>query len=466
MKFFKRFSFRGKIDKSKARKQQFIAQKISRRYCFSAVSLFALQSVVASLGALELVIPDLPSPIPFEYGRAIHLALAVLWPLIGTMGMVYFFTTAELNREIYSPRLARWQYWMVMFFGIGVFSTLALGIGNGREYLEGIPVLYVGICISLVLASYNLVRTLLTDKRNITPAAATMTVGVIFLMLLLLPNTITFSNPITDEATKFWVVHLWEEMAFELTSAGFIATYFIVSGLAPRREVEKWLYLEAVLAVVGGLYGTGHHYYWIGFPAVWLVLGSLVSLVEIIPVGMLVRMTYKGLKSTKIRSNREKLTLWLLLSSVFHHITGASLLGLFLTVPWINLYTHGTYITSGHAHLALFGSLGFAVLAGCYYILSQGSEPTRKGYKGGVLAVILLNSGLIIMSSALLVAGFMETYFWRILGMDFMHVRFILNPYLIIRALGGAIFTLGDLLLSWRIFKAWQATRSYRQPKN
>ncbi|EGW36978.1 cbb3-type cytochrome c oxidase subunit I [Desulfosporosinus sp. OT] len=459
MKLLKWFSFRGKGDKSIARKQQFIAQKISRRYCFSAVSFFALQSVVALLGSLDLVIPDLPSPIPFEFGRAIHLGLADLWPLIGTMGMVFFFTTAELNREIYSPRLARWQYWIVMLFSVSIFGTLALRIGNGREFLEGMPIFYVGICLALALASYNLIRTLLTDKRNITPASATMTVGIIFLFLLLLPNTITYRNPITDEVTKFWVVHLWEEMAFELTSAGFIATFYVVSGLAPRAQVEKWLYLEASMAVVGGFYGTGHHYYWIGFPAVWLAVGSLVSVVEVIPVGMLAIMTYKGLKSVKVRSNREKLTLWLLLSSVFYHLTGASLLGLFITIPWVNLYMHGTYVTSGHAHLALFGSLGFVVLAGCYYILSRGSEPTLKGYKRGVLAVCLLNGGLITMASALLVAGFMETYFWRILGMDFMEVRLLINPYLIMRVLGGAMFTLGNLLLSWRIFKAWQTTK-------
>ena len=460
MKLFKWFSFTGKVDKSISHKQQFLVQKISRRYCFSATILFALQSIVALLGSLDLVIPDLPSPIPYEYGRAIHLALAELWPLIGTMGMVYYFTTAELNREIFSPRLALWQYWIVMIFSLSIFGTLALRIGNGREFLEGVPIFYVGICLALALASYNLIRTLLTDKKNITPAVATMTAGIIFLLLLLLPNTITFSNPITDEATKFWVVHLWEEMAFELTSAGFIATYYVVSGLAPRTQVEKWLYLEAVLAVVGGLYGTGHHYYWIGFPPIWLVLGSLLSLVEVIPVGMLAYMTYKGLKSTKVRSKREKLTLWLLLSSVFYHITGASLLGLFITIPWINLYMHGTYVTSGHAHLALFGTLGFAVLAGCYYVLSRGSEPTLKGYRVGVLAVILLNSGLITMGSALLVAGFMETYLWRILGMDFMQVSLIINPYLIVRVMGGAMFALGDLLLSWCILKAWQATRS------
>jgi nitric oxide reductase subunit B len=100
------------------------------------------------------------------------------------------------------------------------------------------------------------------------------------------------------------------------------------------------------------------------------------------------------------------------------------------------------------------------VLAGCYYILSSGSEPTPKGYKAGVLAILLLNVGLLTMSSALLVAGLLQTYLWRVLGMDFMQVSSLLNPYLIIRVLGGSMFVLGDLLLSWRIFDAWRKTRS------
>lgn len=439
--------------------QQFKAQVISRRYCLTAVGLFAFQGMFALMGSLDLVIPDFPSPIHFEFGRAIHLALAEFWPLTGTMGIVYFFTTSELNKEIYSPRLARWQFWLLLIFAFGIFGTLALRIGNGREYLEGLPVFYLGICLALAIAAYNLIRTLLASKQQITPAATIMTVGVVFLLLLLLPNTIGYENPVADEAVKFWVVHLWEEMAFELTTAGFTAGFFLFSGLASKSQVEKWLYLEASTAVIGGLYGTGHHYFWIGFPAFWLVLGTLTSVVEIVPVGMLVHMTYKGLKNRKIGTNRDKLTLWLLLSSLFYHVTGASLLGLLITIPWVNLYMHGTFVTSGHAHLALFGSLGFLVLAGCYYILSLGSEPTPQKYLAGVVAVLLLNGGLVTMGMALLAAGFLESYLLGVLGMDFMQVRLLINPYLLLRAIGGAMFALGDLWLFGRMFEAWRQTR-------
>lgn len=68
----------------------FGGQAISRRYALLACILFAVQGFVAVLGAISLVVPDLPSPVPYEYGRSVHLGLATCWPLVGTMGMVYF----------------------------------------------------------------------------------------------------------------------------------------------------------------------------------------------------------------------------------------------------------------------------------------------------------------------------------------------------------------------------------------
>lgn len=439
--------------------QTFTGQQIARRYCLAAALLFGIQGMVALLGATDLIIPDLPSPIPFEYGRSIHLGLAVLWPLIGTMGMVYFAIVKEIGSDIYSLKLARWQFWLVLFFSLAIYGSLAIRIGNGREYLEGLPVLYGGICLSLALAAFNLFQTIRKSGR-ITPPAIVMVSGITFLLFFLLPNTFNYTNPVTDEAVKFWVVHLWEELAFELTTTGFIAMFFKMSGLASEQDIEKWLYLEVTLTVTTGFFGTGHHYYWIGFPQLWIFVGFVFSLFQLVPVGLLIHMSYKGLKKRPVRSRRVKFTLWLMMSSLFYHVTGSSLLGFLITVPWINLYMHGTFITSAHAHLALFGTLGFLVLSGCYYVLSKNTEPTPVQYRNGVIAVLLLNTGLLVMSLALMIAGFLQTYLWRYLGMDFMQVELQLKPYLILRAAGGVLFTSGDLLLVWRLYSAWRVSKN------
>ncbi len=445
------------------RQRLFPVQQIAGWYCLAAVLLFGVQGIVALIGATDLIIPDLPSPIPLEYGRAMHLGLAIFWPFIGTTGMVYYFMVEELGRDIFSLKLVRWQFWLVLISVLSILASLALRVGNGREYLDGLPVFYVGICLGLALGSYNLIRTLLQSRvSGITPAAAIMTAGIVALLVLLLPNILSFRNPVADEAVKFWVVHLWEEMAFELTTTGFIASFFKTTGLAGKQQIERWLYLEVTFTVVTGLFGTAHHYYWIGFPAYWLLIGTVFSLLQLIPVGMLVHMTYKGLKKKLPLSKRQKITLWLVLSSLFYHVTGASLLGYIISIPWVNLYMHGTLLTSGHAHLALFGALGFLVLGGCFFILSKNYEPTQKEFMKFVVSVLFINSGLIIMSFSLLIAGFIQSYQWRFLGLDFMQVQAHLKLYLILRALGGSVFTLGDLILTWGIFRIWRKTKKLR----
>ena len=433
--------------------------RITRIYCLAAVFLFAAQGVVALLGATDLIIPDLPSPIPFEYGRSVHLGLAILWPLIGTMGIAYYSVVQEIRADIYSQKIARWQLWFVLFFSLSLYATLALRIGNGREYFEGLPLFYLGISLSIALGAYNLLRTLISAKSRITPAAAITTTGMSLLFLFLFPNVLTYQNPIADEAIKFWVVHLWEELAFELTTAGFISYFYSLTNIASKAEMRRWIYLEATLTVVAGFFGTGHHYFWIGFPAYWLLVGLVFSILEVVPVFMLAFLTYKGLKKQPKLNYRLKLTLWFILSSLLNNVLGASLLGLLISVPQVNLYMHGTYLTSGHAHLALFGALGFLVLGGCYHVLSEGSEPSIKAYKTGVLTVMLINIGLQTMGLSLNIAGFVQAYLWRMLGLDFMDVSSIIHPYLVLRAAGGLLFALGGLLLGWIVYKLWKETR-------
>lgn len=439
--------------------KKFGGQALSRRFALLACALFVVQGFVAVLGAAALVVPDLPSPVPYEYGRAVHLGLATCWPLIGAMGLIYYYTVKELRADLYSLKIVRWQFWIVLLSTAGLLGTLTFRIGNGREFLEGLPMFYAGISLAIVLCAYNLVQTLRKFKQRITPASAIMTGGMIFLGLLLIPNVLNYTNPIADEAVKYWVVHLWEEMAFELITSGFIASFFIASGIAEKKDMEKWIFLEASLAVTGGLFGTGHHYYWIGYPAFWLIIGVVFSIIQMSPVILLAHITYKGLKKHRPLTRGEKLSLWMILSSLFYHLTGAAMLGMIMTIPWVNLYTHGTYITSGHAHLALFGVMGFLILAGSYAILSRGTVLSRKSYLWAVVGVLSLNAGVITMSSSLLVAGFLQSYLWRYLGMDYTQVNTLISPYLLARLAGGSFYTLGSILIGWRIFKDGWLTR-------
>ena len=68
---------------------------------------------------------------------------------------------------------------------------------------------------------------------------------------------------------------------------GAILAFVLVKITGVDREViEKWLYVIIAMALISGIIGTGHHYFWIGVPGYWLWLGSVFSALEPLPFAM------------------------------------------------------------------------------------------------------------------------------------------------------------------------------------
>ncbi|GFN22093.1 hypothetical protein TAMC210_04090 [Thermanaeromonas sp. C210] len=101
--------------------------------------------------------------------------------------------------------------------------------------------------------------------------------------------------------------------------------------------------------------------------------------------------------------------------------------------------------------MALFGFLGFLVLASSYYVLTREKTLKDSHVRRVKLCLILLNVGLGIMAVNLIIAGFLQTYLVRGAGMDFGLANFLLRPYLLLRGLGGMVFAAGALLLAWEM---------------
>jgi len=68
--------------------------------------------------------------------------------------------------------------------------------------------------------------------------------------------------------------------------------------------------------------------------------------------------------------------MFIIASGVWNFV-GAGVLGFFINLPLINYYEHGTYLTVGHAHAAMFGAFGFLALGMVSYMLQLSIEPAR-----------------------------------------------------------------------------------------
>ena len=79
---------------------------------------------------------------------------------------------------------------------------------------------------------------------------------------------------------RWWVVHLWVEGVWELIMGGILAYLLIKLTGVDREIVEKWLYVIVGFTFLSGILGTGHHYYYIGTPNYWLLIGGIFSALE------------------------------------------------------------------------------------------------------------------------------------------------------------------------------------------
>ncbi|EGO65102.1 cbb3-type cytochrome c oxidase subunit I [Acetonema longum] len=437
----------------------FISKKLCYKYALTTFLLFGLQGIMSLGGGLTTAFPDFPSPIPYTAGRSFHLNISIMWPLFGMMGIVYYFFCSEAGREIYSLKLIEANYWLFLATILIILGSLLLGFNQGIEYLEALPILKVGVAISISMLLYNLFRTYRASAMPKSRATlVSILAGSLTLVVFFIPNILGYSHPVAEEFIKFWVVHLWEEMSLELLGFGVLAAALVTLPGMQRAVLENVLYLDMSIMVITGIFATGHHYYWIGGPYYWIWVGGAFSAVQIVPTLLLL---YSLVKTVKTKyffrlGQRETIVMAMIACSMFYHIFGAGVLGFLMAIPSVNRYIHGTYITSAHSHLALFGVFGFLVLALSYYIFFAEIPLDQKSYQYSGMGILLINGGLLIMAISLLASGGMQAYFWHVSGFSVAQTRQVIFPWLVLRLAGGLTYTAGSSLLTYVIIKkAW-----------
>jgi nitric oxide reductase subunit B len=242
------------------------------------------------------------------------------------------------------------------------------------------------------------------------------------LAVIYMINMVFFKNLTADYYWWWWIIHLWVEGAWELIATAVMAFVLIrLTGVA-REKMYRWVYVEAGLVLFTGILGTGHHYYWIGTPDYWLPVGAWFSALEPVPILL---MTIDALLDMRHRSAEpfNKVAWYFVGGSALMHFFGAGVYGFAQTLPVINKWTHGTQITASHGHFAFFGAFGMLVLGAMYYMV-----PKLRGLKAiehgrGMLGFWLMIGGMLAMIGAFTIAGVVQVYLWRIVGMDFMVVR-------------------------------------------
>ncbi len=422
---------------------EYQSQKIAHWYFRIALVLFVLQVVMGLWLAFNytFTVPQqIVDVFPFATARAIHTNLLVLWMLLGFMGGTYYIIPDETCSEIYSQKLAWLQ--LIAFVATGVIAIIGFVFGwtKGRPLLEIPPPLNFVVAAGALIFLFNIGMTMFRAKRW-TVIQGVLLGGLVFVAVLYLFGIPFYENEVLDWYYWWWVIHLWVEGSWELVTGAIMAFVLLKLTGVERGVVEKWLYVEIGLFLFTGIAGTGHHYYWVGAPRYWLWVGGVFSALEPLPILLMVIDTMNHLKHRR-ESIVNPHTWTLAVACAIFHFIGAGVWGFAHTLPQINYYTHGSQVTVSHGHMAFFGAYALLNLTVFYYAIPRlkGIEvyqPTR-----GKIGFWTMCSAMMLMGLTFGVAGVLQTYLERILGLGYMTAQSYMRFWM------GATFALGFVFLA------------------
>ena len=440
------------------------SQSVARLYFIAAIGLFVGQIVFGITLGLQYLIGDLFFPaIPFNIARMVHTNLLIVWLLMGFMGSAYYLIPEEAETELYSPLFAKILFWVYLAAGAATilgyllvpYATLAQMTGNdflatmGREFLEQPLPTKIGIVLVALGFLFNISMTVLKGRK--TAISLVLLMGLWGLALMFLFSFVNPSNLVRDKMYWWFVVHLWVEGTWELILGALLAFVLIKTTGVDREVIDKWLYLIVTMALVTGILGTGHHFFFIGLPGYWHWVGSVFSALEPIPFFMMTLFAFNMVQRRKREHPNQAAVLWAVGTAVMGFL-GAGLWGFAHTLSPVNYYTHGSQITAAHGHLAFYGAYVLVVIAMISYAMPilRGREANpRRAQAFEMWSFWIMTIGMSVMVLALTGAGILQVWLQRMPtegAMSFMATQDQLRFFYWVRMAGGVMF-LGGLLV-------------------
>ncbi len=321
--------------------------------------------------------------LPFNVIRSMHTQLAILWVAVGWLVGGLLIAPWVANKDHKYPWLVNVLWAALIVVAVGSIIGMYMGatgrlretwfwLGNeGRELLNLGRVWDIGLVIGLVfwfLLIISLIRKAATNNPIVSTIIWSAFAIATLYMAGMMPIHKIMPNYTVDDYYRWWVIHLWVELTFELFAAGVIAFFTVSLGLISHKTAVRVMFFELFLISLSGTLGVGHHYFWQGLDEYWIAVGGIFSALEPLPLALMIIEAWKNQREKLYSGERFDFSipfLWIGGSAVMNWI-GAGFFGMMINTPTINYYTHATYLIMPHGHVALLGAFGYIAIAFLY----------------------------------------------------------------------------------------------------
>lgn len=427
---------------------------ISHLFILTGLFLLFATLTFGVIGALQYVFPGLyRNAFSFEKIRPLHVSSAVFWILMTAIGSVLFYLS-KVRNGLWSIKLPKWQWVLFTSAVMVILITYTMGIFGGREYWEFHPYLALPIILAWILFLINVIKTIKNFRKQPVYIWMWLTGTVFFLFtylesyLWLIPY---FRSNIVHDMTIQWksygsMVGCWNMLIYGCS----IYLMDKISG-SDKYSYSSISFALYFLGLFNLMFNWGHHIYTLPAPKYIQYVSYGVSMTELLLLGRIIYFWKSSVNTARkhyhILSYRFLLAadLWIFLTLI---------LAIAMSIPAINIYTHGTHITVAHTMGATIGINTFLLLALVCNIFNIHKPITEKQVTTGLYITLI---ALPIFWISLIIAGVLKSN-WQMHHTNeipFSAMMQSLHPFFVVFLISGILLTVGFYIIIGNLLAAY-----------
>ncbi|WP_020593287.1 cytochrome-c oxidase, cbb3-type subunit I [Kiloniella laminariae] len=424
--------------------------------------------------AFQLAYPDLNFDTSFfNFGRLrpLHTS-AVIFAFGGNVLIATSFYVVQRTCKARLPgTFAPWfVFWGYQLFIVIAATGYLMGATQGKEYAE--PEWYTDLWLTLVWVVYLFVFLGTLWKRqephiyvaNWFYLAFIATIAMLHIINnLAVPVSWTSSKSyilfagVQDALTQWWYGH--NAVGFFLT-AGFLGImYYFVPKRAGRPVYSYRLSIVHFWSLIFMYIWAGpHHLHYTALPDWAQTLGMTFSIMLWMPSwgGMINGLMTLSGAWDKLRT--DPVLRMLVVSVAFYGMSTFE--GPVMAIKAVNSLSHYTDWTIGHVHSGALGWVAY-VSFGALYCLVPWLWNRTQLYSLKLVSYHFWIStfGILLYITSMWVSGILQGLMWRAYNdLGFLEYSFVetveaMNPFYWIRAIGGAFFVVGALIMAYNLWR-------------
>jgi cytochrome c oxidase cbb3-type subunit 1 len=423
--------------------------------------------------ALQLCFPWLNFEPYFSFGRLrpVHTS-GVIFAFGGNVlfATSYFVVQRTCRTRLWNDKLAFFTFWGYQLFIVMAAVGYVFGVTQSKEYAE--PEWYADLWLTLVWVSYLLIfmMTLRNREEPHIYVANWFYLGFIATVAVLhLVNNVSLPVSLMDAKSyslwsgvqsamiQWWYAH--NAVGFFLT-AGFLGIMYYFIPKRANRPIYSYrlsiLHFWSLIFIY--MWAGPHHLLYTALPDWAQTLGMTFSIMLWMPSwgGMINGiMTLSGAWH-KLRE--DPVLQFMIIALAFYGMSTFE--GPLMSIKEVNALSHYTDWTIGHVHSGALGWVAFISFGALYHLVPVlWKRPELYSMRLVSFHLWISTFGIVLYITAMWIAGIMQGLMWRsyddmgFLTYSFAETVQALHPYYLIRALGGALYLAGMLIMVYNLYK-------------